>query len=107
MRRLIRQEETDLIQYLISRLPEGSSQYSIPSEVLELEDGRMGSLQLNNNGTRHKDLIQMKYHDSDGQTVLITLTENQSGELFDFDIWKVDFRGLIIYPKPEDLKSLS
>lgn len=104
MQRPIKQEERDLIEYLLSMLPEGSNLHQIPAEVTELNDGGMGSLQLSRNGTLHRDLIQMQYCDSDGQPVLITLTENQASELFDLDIWKVDFSPLKVYPRPEKLK---
>jgi hypothetical protein len=80
-------------------------EYRIPTHVLDLNDGGMGSLQLNN-GKHSKDLIQAQYIDLDGQKVIITLTENEKRELFDLDFWKVDFEPLKKFPLPEDIEKL-
>jgi hypothetical protein len=106
MQREIRQEEKDLITHLIKQLPANSSQYHIPLIVIELQDGGMGSIQLTDKGRHQKDLIQMQYVDTDGQKVIITLTENQAGELFDLDLWKVDFTPLKQFPTVEKLHPL-
>jgi uncharacterized lipoprotein YehR (DUF1307 family) len=66
----------------------------------------MGSIQLSSKGRHHKDLIQMQYVDVDGQKVIITLTENQAEELFDLDMWKVDFSPLKQFPPIEKLQPL-
>jgi hypothetical protein len=106
MQREIRQEEKVLIAYLLEQLPDNSNQYNIPLFIKELEDGGMGSIQLTDEGRHHKDLIQMQYVDADGQKVIITLTENQAGQLFDLDIWKVDFSPLKQFPTIEKLQPL-
>jgi hypothetical protein len=100
--RLIKQEEKNLIAYLLEQVST-AKEYRIPNYVSDLDDGGMGSLQLNN-GKHFKDLIQVEYIDLDGQKVIITLTENENRELFDLDFWKVDFEPLKKFPLPEELK---
>ncbi|WP_407654650.1 DUF6984 family protein [Arcicella aquatica] len=34
----------------------------------------------------------------------MTLTKNKNNQLLDLDFWKVDFSGLITYPKPEEVR---
>ena len=104
MRRLIKPEEKEIIKYLLAHLPDKGHSYIIPFQVTQLDDGGMGSIQLSENSKHHNDLIQMEYVDIDGQKVFVTLTENEYGELFDLDIWKVDFSPLKQYPTPEKLK---
>jgi hypothetical protein len=89
--------EKDLIQHLIELIPDNPKQYQIPSFVQPLDDGSMGSLQLNDD-SYGRDLIQVQYQDSDGQKVFITLVEGQTGVLFELDMWKVDFSPLLVYP---------
>ena len=103
--RPIKKEEADLIIYLLEKAGK-TNQYKIPVEVSEMDDGGMGSLRLNhiNESKFGKDLIQAQYFDSDGILVLVTLVENQVNELFELDMWKVDFSPLKQFPTPEQLK---
>ena len=98
--RPITKKEKDLIEYLTN------SSISIPSFVLDLKDGNMGSLtfDLKNNQLRNKIIATANYLDDDGVLVDIELTSDTSGNLFELDIWKVDFSPLISYPKVEELK---
>jgi len=89
--------EKDLIQHLIELIPNNLKEYQIPSFVQPLDDGGMGSLQLNKDSFG-QDLVQVQYKDNDGQQVFITLVEGQTGVLFELDIWKVDFSPLLVYP---------
>ena|SRR5215203_5458749 len=89
--------EKELIQHLIESIPGNSKKYQIPSFVLPLDDGGMGSLQLHDDSFG-RDLIQVQYKDNDGQLVFITLVEGQKGVLFELDMWKVDFSPLLVYP---------
>jgi hypothetical protein len=89
--------EKDLIQHLINLIPDNSKTYHIPSIVTQLYDGGMGSLQLSDDSFE-RDLIQVQYKDSDGQLVLITLVEGQTGVLYELDMWKVDFSPLQQFP---------
>jgi hypothetical protein len=100
--RPIRAEEQAVIEYMLRLISDGSN-YKIPSMIEPLDDGGMGSIQLTRNGKHSGDLIQLQYLDSDKQVVLITLTKKEFNELYDMDIWKVDFKPLIKFPKPEEL----
>ena len=104
-RRKIRENEVNLIIYLLEKLGLNTEQYPIKEEGEEYEYGKMGSISMGNpNISPYKDdLIQAKYKDSDGTEVFITLTQCAKNQLLDLDFWKVDFSKLITYPKPEDL----
>lgn len=65
----------------------------------------MGSLRLNS-GIHASDLIQVKYTDTDGQMVIITLTENKNKKLFELEFWKVDFNPLNKFPFPDEVEIL-
>lgn len=104
-KRLIKDHERILIEHLL-QLAGADKIFSIPSMVEDLNDGGMGSIQLSRKGRHSGELILVQYHDADEQLVLIGLSKNEYGELFDLDFWKVDFNPLIRYPKPEDLKHL-
>jgi hypothetical protein len=46
------------------------------------------------------------HKDSDNVEVLITLTIDQDGRLFELDIWKVNFDKLIEFPTPEKIERI-
>ena len=99
-RRNIREEERELIEYLISEAQVNRS-FSINSKVYEYEGGVMGSISLGSDDAKYaKDLIQCKYIDVDNTAVIITLTLDEENNLLDLDFWKEDFSRLIKYPKP-------
>ena len=104
-RRKIRENERNLIIFLLEKLQLNTEQYPINEDVEEYEGGKMGSISLGNPMiSQYKDdLIQAKYKDSDGTEVVITLTQCAKNQLLDLDFWKVDFSKLITYPKPKDL----
>ena len=97
--RKIRQNEKDLIQYLLQKLNLNVADYPINEEVFEYEGGKMGSISLNNNPDAYAgDLIQVEYIDTDNTPVMITLTHDTEGQLLDLDFWKTDFSKLLKYP---------
>jgi hypothetical protein len=95
--RPIKPEERTLIRHMLGMIP-GGDKYSIPEEVENLGEGGMGGIQLSANGEHSSDLVEAAYTDEDGRKVLLTLTANERGELFDLDIWKMDFSSLRRYP---------
>ena len=102
--RKIRQNEKDLILFLLEKLNLNVADYSINEDVFEYEGGKMGSISLgidNNPDDYDGDLIQVVYIDTDGISVVITLTKNNKNQLLDLDFWKEDFSKLITYPKPD------
>jgi hypothetical protein len=97
--RKIRQNERDLIQYLLQKLNLNVADYPINEDVVEYEGGKMGSISLNNNPDAYAgDLIQVEYIDTDNTPVMITLTHDAEGQLLDLDFWKTDFSKLLKYP---------
>lgn len=62
--------------------------------VEELSDGGMGSLKFLSGKARRRfgSIVQEKiYKDLDGIDVVVTLTSDNYGDLYELDIWKVDF----------------
>ncbi len=104
-RRVIRQNEKDLIIFLLSKINENTEKYPIHEMVEEYEGGIMGSISMGDPEICPYlgDLIQVKYIDSDGKEVVITLTQDLNYQLLDLDFWKVDFTKLLRYPTAQDL----
>lgn len=104
-RRKIRDNERNLIIFLLEKLGLNTEQYPINEDVEEYEGGKMGSICMGNPDVSpyKDDLIQAKYIDSDEIEVVITLTQCTNNQLLDLDFWKVDFSKLITYPNPKDL----
>ena len=103
--RKIRQNERDLIVFLLEKLNLNVADYPINEEVFEYEGGKMGSISLNNNPDAYAgDLIQVEYIDTDNTPVMITLTHDEEGQLLDLDFWKTDFSKLLKYPSVSEIK---
>jgi hypothetical protein len=72
----------------------------------EMIDGGMGSINLYkgrntdllSNRRFNKCIAHKEYKDKDGITLSVALNTDQYDELFELDIWKVDFSPLICYP---------
>jgi hypothetical protein len=102
--RKIRENEKELIIYLLEKLNLNPIDYPISEDVFEYEGGKMGSISLNNNPDAYSgDLIQVEYIDSDNMPVLIALTHDAEGQLLDLDFWKTDFSKLLKYPSINDI----
>ena len=103
--RKIRENERQLIFFLLEKLGLNPEKYPINEDVEEYEGGKMGSISMGSPeiSLYKDDLIQANYIDSDGVSVVITLTQNTDNQLLDLDFWKVDFSKLLAYPTPEGL----
>jgi hypothetical protein len=102
--RKIRQNERDLIVFLLEKLNLNVTDYPINEDVFEYEGGKMGSISLNNNPDAYAgDLIQVEYIDTDNTPVMITLTHDTEGQLLDLDFWKTDFSKLLKYPSVSEI----
>jgi len=101
--RLIKEEEKNLIIYLLEKL--NMVDYPISEYVEEYGDVPMGSIGLGDAESSEYagDLIQVEFIDSDNTAVVITLTKDTNNQLLDLDFWKVDFSELITYPKPDQI----
>jgi hypothetical protein len=103
--RKIRENEKELIVFLLEKLNLNVADYPINEEVFEYDGGKMGSISLNNNPDAYAgDLIQVEYTDTDGTPVMITLTHDTEGQLLDLDFWKTDFSKLLKYPTLSEIK---
>ena len=102
--RKIRENEKDLIIFLLEKLNLNVIDYPINEDVFEYEGGKMGSISLNNNPDSYAgDLIQVEYIDTDKTPVMITLTHDDEGQLLDLDFWKTDFSKLLKYPLVKEI----
>jgi hypothetical protein len=68
-----------------------------------MEDGGMGSLRFfsPNKKTQNYgyELVSMQYKDIDDIPIIITINMDDSGDIYELDIWKVDFSPLKQFPK--------
>jgi len=73
--------------------------------VAPMDDGGMGSLLLYPDGkivtgrTFGRMLHEVEFKDADHVAVIASLNLDQHGELFELDIWKVNFDALIRLPE--------
>jgi hypothetical protein len=98
-------DEIRLLERLISKaskiIPDN---WSNKLKVSKMNDGDMGSLLLFPNEKIKKDRIfgdrisEIQFIDSDGVEVLASLNIDRDGDLFEPDIWKIDFSKLVNFP---------
>ncbi len=102
--RPIKEQEKNLIIYLLEKLNFTIEDYPISEYVEEYGEVGMGSIGMGYENAEYAgDLIQAEYIDSDSTAVVITLTKDTNNKLLDLDFWKVDFSKLIDYPKPAQI----
>jgi glycyl-tRNA synthetase alpha subunit len=103
-KRPIRDNEKELIHYLLKHIDLDPKNYPIDELVDEYEGGKMGSISLGGDVDAYdSDLIQVEYIDTDETAVVITLTKDVNDHLLDLDFWKIDFSRLIDYPTPDKI----
>lgn len=72
--------------------------------VRQMDDGGMGSLYLFPAGLNKekrsfgKQISELQFTDIDGVEVIASLNLDESGNLFELDIWKTDFSKLLKFP---------
>lgn len=69
--------------------------------VEEMDDGDMGSLSFVSEKSCRalgEDIAKTEFFDKDGILVLVTLSLDNYGDLFEMDVWKTDFSRLIAFP---------
>jgi len=97
VRRLLDQQASDN-SALLSRLDS--------LDVQEMPDGGMGSLYFPWPGkdarARHfgRRIAQLQFDDADGILVVASLNVDHDGDLYELDIWRVDFRPVIRLSPP-------
>jgi hypothetical protein len=108
--RFLRAEEAELIRAMVGTSPKSNELLSVLPECLvqEMQDGRMGSLRFMALESHHQrfgeKIAEAEFLDADGVLVSATINLDNRGELFELDLWKVDFSPLKRYPKPGDIK---
>lgn len=100
--------EGDLLAALVDMLPQAGELRSQMAGALvqEMADGRMGSLRFvgpDDHRKAHK-VIAARALDSDGVPLEMSLNLDQYGNLFELDIWKVDFTPLHHLPEPSQVQ---
>ncbi len=75
------------------------------AEVQVMKDGGMGSLRFVGSEDRitSRELIHVYAKDKDGVLLDISVNLDQHGDLFELDVWKVDFSPLIRLPEPSEV----
>ncbi|TXI01920.1 MAG: hypothetical protein E6Q76_16345 [Rhizobium sp.] len=102
--RLLSDDEKSLLVSLIDGKPNGEALLKSLASALveEMDDGGMGSLRfLRSDGGQQRlgDLLsEREFADSDGVPVMVAVNLDDCGELFELDIWKVDFSPLKRFP---------
>lgn len=102
--RLIKKQESILIQHLIGLIFPHKS-FELPQSVFDIDDGGLQSIRIASEpqAIYLHDLIQVKYLDDDNALVLITLSESNTGGLFELGFRKVYSNKLVTYPIPEKI----
>ncbi|WP_413715440.1 DUF6984 family protein [Sphingobium sp. B7D2B] len=100
--RPLKPEERALVAYLWE-VNECSN--ALPPELLveEMDDGGMGGLSFVSQKlerTYGGEAGSCAFYDEDGMQVRVGLILDQDGDLYELDLWKVDFSPLIKIPEP-------
>jgi hypothetical protein len=93
MPRQLTSKERDLVAYILRQSSPLHLHFGL---VEEMNDGRMGSLRFVGSADRRfgKCVGEAEFDDEDGMLVSVALNVDQRGELFELDLWKVDFSPL-------------
>ncbi|WP_461625535.1 DUF6984 family protein [Bradyrhizobium sp. 25ACV] len=93
MPRPLTSNERDLVVYILGQSSPLQGHFGL---VEQMNDGGMGSLRFVGSADRRlgKCVGEVEFDDADGVTVSVALNVDQRGELFELDLWKVDFSPL-------------
>jgi hypothetical protein len=110
--RSLREEETALLRSLLEDHPSGKSLLGAlkTASISDLRDGGMGSIQFNTDSAGERRMSQCvaeaDYVDADGVSVSIAVNIDERGQLFELDLWRVDFAPLAKYPTPTTIRNV-
>lgn len=102
--RLLKDKERALLTALMMESLQATQLVESLNQVLveEMDDGGMGSLRFHysDSKSRHfaKRLIDREFVDSDGVPVRVAINLDEYGDIYDLDVWKVDFSPLRRFP---------
>ncbi|MGD9616705.1 MAG: hypothetical protein AB7H90_16110 [Alphaproteobacteria bacterium] len=78
------------------------------ASVQDMPDGGMGSIRFVQGTSEERmfgeEIAEGLFHDADGVPVSVGLNIDQFDDLFELDLWKVDFSPLIRYPDANDIE---
>jgi ABC-type uncharacterized transport system ATPase subunit len=109
MKRFLKIEEKKFIANILQNIPDAEffiEKLEILS-VVDMKDGGMGSIKFISDNTKTKNrkfgsvLKAIEVLDLDGVPISVTLNLDENGELFELDVWKVDFSPLKKFPTVE------
>lgn len=93
-------------QFIIILLKHSTLKVEIPEMVIQLKDEKMGSISfdIDQNQSRNERIVSGNFMDDDGILVDFELTIDKQGNLFELDLWKVDFNQLVSFPKENEIE---
>jgi hypothetical protein len=93
MPRSLTPKERDLVVFILGHSSPLQGHFDL---VEEMNDGGMGSLRFVGSADRRlgECVGEAEFDDADGVVVSVALNVDQRGELFELDVWKVDFSPL-------------
>ncbi|WP_441295447.1 DUF6984 family protein [Massilia oculi] len=100
--RPLRNEEASLLRALLRHVTDSEQllRQLEQAQVLDMDDGGMGSLKFAGDESRSLGdcLMKVEYQDRDGVVVSIALNADTGGRLYELDMWRVDFAPIKEYP---------
>jgi hypothetical protein len=109
--RPLRDEELVVIKRMLAGTPFEEALVGQLSaiKVKDMSDGGMGSIKFHIGRSRSKleygkEISEAEFQDADGVPVSLSLSIDKAGDLFELDVWKVDFSPLIRYPDAKDVE---
>jgi hypothetical protein len=102
--RLLRDAEKALLTHLVVGKPQAAHLVSLLPDALveEMNDGGMGGLRFCASDARPRrlgeQLVEREFVDSDGISVMVSVNLDEHGNLYELDMWKVDFSSLKQFP---------
>ena len=98
--------EIPLVEHLVAAAGVAADLDAI--RVTSMEDGGMGSLTIGPVSEQRRfgsQAAECEFDDSDGVLVSATLNLDQSGHLYEIDVWRVDFSPLQQWPTRAAIRS--
>jgi len=104
--------EKELVCAMLSEAPKAENLLSAleTRRVADMSDGGMGSIRFiadtEENRLLGHPIATAECLDSDNVVISIAITVDNRGDLYEIDLWKVDFSPLRSYPRPGNLRNI-